>query len=603
MKKNWFLLSIIFMLFLCFLAIFLRCNNSIQSSNSITPKVIFEGDYIIEGEERKPIDYEKLPITTKDVTLIGKFIIVFPNDEYRVYLQNGDMILLYFNHIEAQLFIDGQEAHMFDTENQMFNEYSCGKMFISYVYTGEEGEKVTIELKNHHFYGNSLAVKEFLNSMYMYNPVTLENKLVKEGAMDRTIGTIIMIISLAFIGVSFFSFAIHFSKSKLILLIGLLLFFGSGYYILDSPNIYFWNSNVMFNTTGLYFCIILYVFFMFCLVSYFLPIKENKIAKYIVALDFGLTLFLIILSLIRIVYIYDTLFVFCIFTSIQSIILLILLCLGLKKVKRNIFIVFAVLIGALICLNLDFLATGLGWWEGGMLSKYVFLLISLAACALIFMIIPKNFLDVEHKKELEIELQKSQNSIMLSQIQPHFLYNTLASIRYLCKNNPKQAQEALDNFSMYLRGNMASIQEHGLIPFSRELSHIETYLNLEKISFGDKLNVVYNIEENNFSLPCLTIQPIVENAVKHGVCCTENGGTIIISSKRKGEKIIIEVTDDGVGFDTSILAISDNKNHIGIQNVSKRLAAMKCGSLEVESEVGKGTRVTIVLDMEKVGGC
>jgi len=196
-------------------------------------------------------------------------------------------------------------------------------------------------------------------------------------------------------------------------------------------------------------------------------------------------------------------------------------------------------------------------------------------------------------ERLEHKLMQSQIATMLSQIQPHFLYNSLTAIKKLCTADPKAAEEAVVEFSNYLRGNMDSLTEKGLIPFERERAHIEAYLNLEKAVYGNKINVIYDIEASYFMIPSLTVQPIVENAVKHGICQRLGGGTITVSVKETKTEYLITVTDDGVGFDAA------NANlHIGIANVRSRLAAMCGGTLNIESKQGVGTTAAIRIPRE-----
>ena len=200
---------------------------------------------------------------------------------------------------------------------------------------------------------------------------------------------------------------------------------------------------------------------------------------------------------------------------------------------------------------------------------------------------------VENEKQLakaEKQLYESRISVMLSQIQPHFLYNSLNAIRGLCRKDPEQAREAIGSFAEYLRGNMDSLNKREPIPFIRELSHIENYLKLEKFRFGDELKVNYDIKEKNFFIPALSVQPLVENAVKHGICEKENGGTLTLKTYRDGEYIVIGVSDDGIGFDAEKLISEDKeRSHIGIQNTRERLKQMIGASLTIESSPGKGT--------------
>lgn len=186
---------------------------------------------------------------------------------------------------------------------------------------------------------------------------------------------------------------------------------------------------------------------------------------------------------------------------------------------------------------------------------------------------------------------------MLSQIQPHFLYNSLTAIKKLCATDPKAAEKAVVEFSYYLRCNMDSLTEKNLIPFERERMHIEAYLNLEKAVYEKKLNVVFNIETSfYFAIPPLTVQPIVENAVKHGICQRLGGGTVTVSVRETEAAYLIIVTDDGVGFDTA-----DAKPRVGVTNIRNRLAAMCGGTLDIKSEQGVGTEVTISIPGKRLG--
>lgn len=198
-------------------------------------------------------------------------------------------------------------------------------------------------------------------------------------------------------------------------------------------------------------------------------------------------------------------------------------------------------------------------------------------------------------KEKEVELTKMNISIMLSQIQPHFLYNTLNSIQVLCTDKPEQAKEALGDFSRFIRGNMDSLTSDKPIYFKQELEHVKNYLRLEKMRFGKMLNIIYDINEDNFLLPALTIQPIVENAIKYGLSKIEEGGTIIISTKCEKNNIVITIKDNGKGFNIDELIKIDNKTHIGLFNTRNRVQEIVNGEMYIESEKNVGTTVKIII--------
>jgi len=204
---------------------------------------------------------------------------------------------------------------------------------------------------------------------------------------------------------------------------------------------------------------------------------------------------------------------------------------------------------------------------------------------------------MEEKMQTERKLAESRISIMLSQIQPHFLYNALAVISSLCDKNPSEAKKATVNFSNYLRGNMNLLERTEPIPFENELNHTISFLNLENAMYGEALNVIYDIQTKYFKLPALTMQPIVENAVKHGIGKKEGGGTVSISTKETDSGYLIIISDDGAGFEQDKIN-NDGQQHIGINNVRLRLSAQCGGSLEIESKPGVGTTAKIIIPKE-----
>lgn len=229
------------------------------------------------------------------------------------------------------------------------------------------------------------------------------------------------------------------------------------------------------------------------------------------------------------------------------------------------------------------------------------------ALALLFILVNIQF---EHEITLrrqEKELAELRIDIMLSQIQPHFLYNVLTAIRKLCEIDPVRAGESVSAFSKFLRANMDSLTNKAPIPFEQELEHVRSYLYLEQQRFGDRLHVSYDIQAINFCIPPLTLQPIAENAVRHGIRRKEDGGTLTIRSEERGDAFIVTVTDDGAGFSPEKknrpAEISgeekEKKTHVGIKNVRDRLLALCKGEIEIRSIPEKGTTVTISIPKEK----
>ncbi len=196
------------------------------------------------------------------------------------------------------------------------------------------------------------------------------------------------------------------------------------------------------------------------------------------------------------------------------------------------------------------------------------------------------------------ELAEARADIMMSQIQPHFLYNTLTAIRELCASDPAEAARTVTDLASFLRENMASLTNKDPIPFDHELKHTETYLKLERKRFGDRLHVEFDIETRNFRLPSLSLQVLVENALRHGIARREEGGCVRITTRERESFYEVSVVDDGAGFDPNADIGADGRTHVGIANVRVRLAEGCNATLELNSEPDNGTVATMRIPKE-----
>lgn len=198
-------------------------------------------------------------------------------------------------------------------------------------------------------------------------------------------------------------------------------------------------------------------------------------------------------------------------------------------------------------------------------------------------------------KQYKTMLKETQNYLMQSQMKPHFIFNTLGAIRTLIISSPNTAYEMTTNFSKYLRANIKNIEPGEQISFAQELDHIRAYVAIEQERFRDRLKVEYNIGCEDFNIPPLSIEPLVENAVKHGVCKRVKGGTVKISSKEFDDKYVVTVEDDGVGFDVNILESEEKNKSVGLRYIILRLKELSDADFKIESEKGKGTIATITV--------
>ncbi len=208
------------------------------------------------------------------------------------------------------------------------------------------------------------------------------------------------------------------------------------------------------------------------------------------------------------------------------------------------------------------------------------------------------YLETIRYQKMQKELYEAKVSVMVSQIQPHFMYNALSSIAMLCKLDPDTAHQATITFAQYLRSNMDSLKQTKPIPFEQELEHLKKYLYIEKLRFGKKLNIVYDIQTTDFVLPQLSIQPLAENAVKHGISKKRGGGTLTIATRETETAFEVIVSDDGTGFDVNEKK-DDGRSHVGMENIRRRLQEMCGAEVIINSTIGEGTVATVVLPKEE----
>ena len=196
---------------------------------------------------------------------------------------------------------------------------------------------------------------------------------------------------------------------------------------------------------------------------------------------------------------------------------------------------------------------------------------------------------------------RNELAFLQAQIKPHFIYNAINTIVSFCYTDSERAANLLVNFSKYLRYIFDVDNKSMLVPLAREVDSIKTCVEIEKARFGERINVEYDIEPEllDMEIPSFCLQPFVENAIKHGLCKKDIGGTIRISAKKSRGTVIISVSDTGIGMSEEKLNQLRNSEYandgVGFFNASRRIRGWKGAQLDIQSEEGKGTIVTIVI--------
>ena len=220
-------------------------------------------------------------------------------------------------------------------------------------------------------------------------------------------------------------------------------------------------------------------------------------------------------------------------------------------------------------------------------APYTFLTVSVVTGTMFYFI----WLHMQFVREHEEDLKAQQRiQIMMTQIQPHFLYNTLATLKAMCKKDPDTAADLAEKFGQYLRQNLDSLGTVGRIPFEKELEHTRLYAGIEMVRF-ENVEVKYNISDASFTVPPLSLQPLVENAIKHGVRIRDKGVVEITTAFKDGFHEIT-VSDNGSGFDVKKAEKAEG-SHIGLKNVRERIEQMCNGTLTIDSREDEGTTITI----------
>ena len=599
----------IFILLLAAVLLWRGNATSNQAQPALVAQVYFAGEYrIADGPWQEIVEGEHIPATKGDVTLRGNFHMLTPDGEY-VGIYSGDMpIALYTDHINLTFYVGENKPYVMDMENPLYGNSACGVSWSAHTFTSGSEGPIEILIHNPHNFGNETAIDDLLANMAFWSGLDFEKGVLESGAFQRNAGLFFIIVALVLLGIALFSTLIHIKNSSLLWIFGMVIMFAGLYITYSASGVSFWNDSIVSNTTILGSAMILYMLFLSMGIVYFFGVCKKTGMITVLCLGAADAL-LFVIPVITDLLFYDTWVYWTVAQLIVNLILIVCLIKEYfrKKGKRNWLYIGAIL--PLIAFGVDLAMTGLGIWKGGVISKYVFIALFAVTMVVVLRIIPHSINAAEKAKELELqrsrleaeksiveaELKESRISIMLSQIQPHFIYNTLGTIERMCLKDPEKAFDLVRNFSLYLRGNFSELDSVAPIRFAEELKHVEYYVNIEKVRFPD-MNITYDVEATEFVLPALSVQPLVENAIKHGLMRLETGGTIVIHSYETPTHFCVEVKDDGIGFDTSLPI--DEKKHVGLRNIRGRLKAMVDGDLVLESKPAVGTKAVIMIPKE-----
>ena len=592
---------LLLLLFAAFLLWF-NNSNSMQAMPSMIGSVYFDGEYRIgEGEWQQIVEGEHIPSTEGDVTLRGNFHMLDPEGGYEGVYRYEIPIAFFLDHINLTFYEVGSEPYVMDTENPLYGDSLCGVRWEAYTLTSASEDTIEILIHNPHSFGNETAIDEMLSKTALWTGIDFENSASEKGDTQRTVGMIMMLISIVFLGIALFSTLIHIKNSKFIWFTGLAILFAGLYFSYHAEGVYFYSESTVSNTTILGASMMFYMLFLCILITCLLKTMQKASNIAVVLLGVANAVFFV-LPLITEVCFYDTWAWWTMVQLVANTVLIVCLVKEFCESKTKDRWLYIASLLPLVAFAADVFGTKLAIWKGGVVSQYVFLALVAVAAIMVLKFIPSNINAAAKAKELEMEkivlgaaLAESRISTMMSQIRPHFIYNTLGSVEQLCKLDPPKAGELVHNFAKYLRGNFGELDNPKPILMSQEMEHVRHYINIENVRFPD-MTFTFEMKSDDFHIPALTVQPVVENAIKHGLMKLPKGGTINVVAYETDTAYCVSVVDDGVGFDTGTLF--EDRAHVGLRNIRERLKVMVNGTLEIESEIGVGTKVLITIPKE-----
>lgn len=598
-KMPKFMLVLLFIFFL--FSIILLCKALFDTKGKIQRSGLYE-PISIAGEYRLNNDPAFQPFTDPTIFDVSTPTTVYLRGHFTKAIEKNQTLIMRINNLRVQLFINGEKVFAFG-EDGTFPDFirSAGSVFTSLVSSGIDEDDI-VELTLANIYVNSLptAFIDFFEFMLVGSEYKAYTDLIGNHLLDPVIGTLSLIIGMIMLAASLYAGRINSDGiSRYVCLAGFIIASG-GRFLSGSPIISLLVPYPTFNEIFY----ILSIFFMAVLfVLYALAFSKSNLRRVLLFLVcivvitmiasillqyFGLIdLYLLLTYHLLIILVTLVIFAICLLYE------LIILHSSMARIAMSSLLILS--LGAMAdMLNyfFDFYLFSIGY-------KIAFLAFAVLQLIRLLKFLEENVMKMRKFAQMENELLQSRISIMLSQIKPHFLYNTLNAISTLCLTDPSTAEEAVSTLSSYLRGNIQALETQTPVPFEQELSHIQNYVCIEKMRFGNRLRFVCDISYSNFSVPALSLQTLVENAIRHGVSLRPEGGTVTIKTELQNDFTVIHIIDDGLGFDQA--GQSDDNSGIGLRNARMRLQYMVNAELTVKSMPSQGTVVTIRIPVRREG--
>ena len=553
-----------------------------STGNKDIRRLQFYGEYSRDGVSWSTYNGQKLSALDGDLYLRGNFGMQFPE---------GSTLTFYAFHV-------GLSAELNGTPLIIGEDSRCSNRWISIDTPYISGDdQFTIRLTNSHILGNAHSYSHLLDGIYYGDSGAVRQSAERQAGVRKTVGIIVVALAVALMGMALVFSILGLSGQARLLPMGLMAMCYGGYLILTSPVVSFGAERPELLSAGLFLCIIVALMELSVLLRTCMTQLRKKIAGVILVLQIVWLVILMIgnltgtISLCRLLDLWIP-------PQIIAMGILLALCAWewffVSNRNPGILASCGILIVAALAESLN---EWLLLWGERMVLDGVVALFFFAYAVYGIVNVPLSIRKAAQAERLQSDLQQSRIVLAMSQIRAHFIFNILNAISGMCKYDPEKADATLIRFARYLRGNINVMQEDQPESFSVSLQHLQDYVALEQIRFGDRIRFQAETPVQDFNIPPLLMQPLVENAIKHGLTPKKEGGTITLRTRQQGDKILITVTDDGVGFSTDLPA---KRESVGLSNVRFRLEQLVGGHMDITSIPGEGTTVTLTLPAERV---
>ena len=563
------------------------------TSRQSTPSLIMPApcftQYSTDGERFLPLGQgQRFSARDGDLTLRMRLPDEYPVP-YRMHMR--------LDHIVASVFVNGSFLTQTGSEGSGADHSHCGSTWLHLDETDLSlGDELTVTLHNPHPFGaNADAYNTFLDNVYVANELRLNAQLSKAAAPGHWLGAAELALALMILSVSFTArlMGVHQGDAPVYAAL-VILSHGA---LLALRNLVNASLSHAFITSATQMARMLMALAALMLCAEELGERGGRLVRRMTVALSALTALLLALAALRLVLLYDAMALFraALLPCCGAALICCLRALTQRQRTLAMRAKLAILSLVMAALLLDAVNAWFGVWRDGLAGLAVALVFEAVYLPLGLAAMASGLRAAQNSAKLEEDLRNSRITLAMSQIRTHFIFNVLNAISGLCKFDPAQADAAVASFARYLRSNIDSMTEDKLVSFESELTRTENYIVLEQIRFGERIRLRREIGVSGFRLPPLVLQPIVENAIRHGLLKKPEGGCVTLRTLREGGVVRIEVEDDGVGFDPASLSATKPDGHrsVALDNVRFRLEHMVCGRMDIRSAPGEGTLVTL----------